>query len=174
MTEQFRDEIKRAIEYAIADLLEISENSPHEVLPKEGQFRSAMYAYFKHKGYTAHVEADYPGTRKECDLRVRWGPHEEAWIEVKTVWHAKGWVNKPGLSRLWEDDVPRLKMAPENALRVFVLRGFFDHDPAKRKTSVSERIQGFHPDKRIYDSGARDFHWPNSPISKLQAWAWLL
>ncbi len=40
-----------SIEFAIEDVVQISRHSPTENMPKEEQFRCAMFSFFKQRGY---------------------------------------------------------------------------------------------------------------------------
>ena len=169
------DTLTSAIEDAITDLHAIAGFSPNEVLPKEDQFRCAMYRYFRNAGYVVHAEAGYPhesaAARPECDLRAHRENEDEWWIEIKRAWCVSGWNNKPAeQAATWQADVDKLTRAPERAHRVFVLFGLFGGKGELSK--VFERAVQFQPAARVYDSGSRPFTWRDFGIHILRAWAW--
>lgn len=164
-----------AIDYALADIADISRNSPTEDMPKEDQFRCAMFCFFKARQYTVHAEATYPNTagNEECDLRVHLSDSLEAWVELKRSWSIQGggWTTKPAEEiRRCERDLMRLGLAPENSFRSFVLFAIFDRDPLK--TTLGKRIMELFPQHRILDSGTRPFSWLRYGFSSIRGWAW--
>ena len=144
--------LKESIQYAIDDILVISRNTPNEVKPKEGQICSAIYSYFKKSGHIAHIEATYPNKNTECDLRLCETGQQDTWVEVKTVWGATGWQNKPNEQIAFlENDWKKLNQdAPKNARKALVVFGFFDRIPVENcGLSLPKKIEQFHPKHQI-------------------------
>lgn len=167
--------LKTAVEHAMEDVRGVSMADPQEVLPKEEQFRSALFASFRGRGYVTQVEAAYPGTTKEADIRAYLGAGRDLWVEVKRTWDmgTVGWVNKPAEQfRTWQEDVTKLSSAPESSLRVFLLFGVFDSDPATNPRGVAKRIATFYPEQLVMATDCRPLAWRDSGIRVMKAWAW--
>ena len=161
-----------AIEFAFDDVAEVSRRSPTDNMPKEEQFRCAMFSFFKQRGYAVHAEASYPGEGKEeCDLRVHTADSQELWIEIKRTWSGTGWITKPGEQiKKCEWDLMKLGRAPGNSFRSFVLFGIFDREPLE--TTLGKRLMELFPEHRIIDSGTRPFSWLQWGFSSIRGWAW--
>ncbi|MBM4034634.1 MAG: hypothetical protein FJ291_23060 [Planctomycetes bacterium] len=165
--------LKGAVDSAVEDLVALPEVALWDVLPKESQPQCAMFAFLKGKGCTVHAEATYPQGRGECDLRVRFADGADLWIEIKNAWSAPGWVNKPKEQRArWVADLRKLRRAPENAHRAFVIVGYFSQEPAPTTCQVSQKIYAFHPDQRVHDSPCVDLQWRLRELKRIQAWVW--
>ncbi|MFC1805960.1 hypothetical protein ACFL09_03170 [Planctomycetota bacterium] len=170
----WRELVAGAVECALEDLARVAGNHPHEVMPKEEQARSAMYAFLRGAAAVVHVEATYPGTRQECDLRVKPARgRREIWIELKNTWWVRGWDNS-ATELAWKAgvDIKKLAQAPSSTTKLFILFGYFDHEPSGSPRRVPQVIFSLRPDTPLYDSGSRDFHWGDSPIRKIRAWIW--
>lgn len=165
--------LEKAIEFAIMDLAQTACDSPNEVLPKEEQIRSAMYAFFKNRGCIVHVEACRERCRAEYDLRVRFPDNREWWIEIKRAWSHSGWNNKPSeQKRTWQQDVAKLKRIPHKRRRLFVLFGVFDRGAEDPPCALQKAIVSFHKRNMVYHSGSKPFQWRDSQLQRLEAWAW--
>lgn len=163
-----------SIDFALDDVVEISRHSPTVNMPKEEQFRCAMFSFFKHRGCPVHAEATYPGMgNEECDLRVHDQDSQELWIEIKRTWSIQGdgWITKPGeeIKRCGRD-VLKLGNAPRDSFRAFVVFGVFDREPLE--TTLGKRLMELFPQHRIIDSGTRPFSWLHWGFSSIRAWAW--
>lgn len=166
--------LKPAVESALDEICLISRNDPREVKPKEEQLRSAMYRHYSNQGFLVHVEAGYPESGAECDLRVagRNGGRER-WIEIKIAWGGKGWNGKPGeLAAGWEGDLCKLRhLAPEGSKRYLVVFGFFDRPLDGSSLGLRTKLAevGGRPLLAIPE---RPFTWRTTSLTVVRAWAW--
>jgi hypothetical protein len=169
--------LRQAIDSAMDDLVAIAGHSPNEVLPKEEQVRAAVYHFLRQQNWLVHVEAAYPRSKTECDLRAWDRKDQELWIEVKRAWgiRTSGWVNKPAeQARTWAADAEKLLLAPASATRAFLLVGFFQDEPNPTLCGVTKRIVAFSPGKLVYESPCRPLRWRETGVRVMKAWVWLL
>ncbi|MEO5375849.1 MAG: hypothetical protein H7840_16585 [Alphaproteobacteria bacterium] len=166
--------LKPAVEAALDEIVLISRNGPKEVKPKEEQLRSAMCRHYSNQGFLVHVEAGYPDSGAECDLRVagRKGGRER-WIEIKTAWGGKGWNGKPAeLAAGWESDLCKLRqLAPEGSRRYLVVFGFFDRPLDGSRLGLQARIAEVRG-RLLFALPERPFTWRSTSLAVVRAWAW--
>lgn len=166
----------------IADLTTVSQSHPNERLPKEEQIRSRIYASLLEHYESVCVERCYTSVdvkpTVECDIWAKNKAGEISWLELKRCWSLSksGWINKPvEQHRSWESDVIKLASVPTKDIRVFLLVGVFDSDPAHHiidGSALLEKISQFHTGNLCL-SRSHPFSWRDSPTSHIGIWVWL-
>lgn len=166
----------------INDLITVSQSHPNERLLKEEQIRSRTYASLLEQYESVCVERCYTSVDVkpaiECDIWAGNKAGEISWLEIKRCWSLSkpGWVNKPvEQHRSWVSDVTKLANVPTEDIRVFLLVGVFDRDPAHNivdEPALLEKISQFHI-KNLCFSKSHPFSWRDSPITHLGIWIWL-
>ena len=163
------------------DLALVAGSGPNERLPKEEQIRCCVYAAIRPLYRVVCAERGYGSIddrrRIECDLWASSPGQPPMWLEIKRCWSASGWVNKPP-EQLgdWKSDLNKLRKAPVESGRYFLLVGFFDFDPLSEEESshsqVVSSVRGLHG-PHIVCSRSREFVWREGDgISWIGAWVW--
>jgi len=174
--------LKRAVETALDEICEIAENGdPQERLPKEFQLTAAIYRRYREASYRVQLEAGYIETEggkygPECDLRIR--SHRgapERWIEVKGLWSAYPLTARISshVSSILRDIEKLRTMAPRDA-RKFAVAFLFTGEPARRCSTLRERLRAIQTARLCFEIPERPMKWPESEIASISAMAWQL
>jgi len=173
--------IKDALDFAVREIADNIVDCDPDYTIHEARVVRAMYESFRKGGWAVQTEAKYPqenggGNPPRCDLRVRFGKAEEAWIEVKTAWDIQDWGKEFRLETQLDRcrrDVDKLSSAPGQATRIFALFGFSDRDTQVTASKVFEKIVGLLSQEHIHVTDSQRLRWEGVE-RYVRAWAWVI
>ena len=174
------------------DLNGLAKSSPIEIMPKEEQIRSRIYASLLQDSTYGHIaiEREYPPrpdsdpqNRQECDIWTQSiTDNKDTWIEIKRCWSAPKWNNKPKEQlETWMDDSRKFQHPKLiQSTRTIIICGIFGENqikgPNQQPCTVIRNLDQLF-DKEPTHRSITELAWPGAARSKvcvthMGIWAW--